>query len=409
MSTTKGVPWGISITAGIIFTVLGLGSRIMVSQDIGTPISFSLPSESKVLNIGEIPVDVMKISNIASISNPTGKGGESKRPDMQNAFMAPQAEGGKWVKKADMPIGVGFHSISEVNGKIYVMGGQDKNWDWNLKSFSTVYEYDPKTDTWSKKSDMITPRSGFGTVVVDGKIYAIDGWADSAFTNTVEVYDPIADKWEKRADSSTKRAEFAASAVNGKIYVIGGHSGVGPGLTLTEEYDPKTDTWTKKADMPTARTFLTSSVVNNKIYVFGGTNDNALSKVLSTVEIYDPSTDTWTKGSDLPTSMAILTSCAINEMIYIMNGYTVTSNPVTVEIYDTKNDKWLEGKDIPTEVGRISARNYPVLNGKIYAIGGNDSNNIFLSDVWEYTPEDLQSVVSSQDKLLTKWGNIKNR
>ena len=408
MSTAKCVPWGVSIAAGIIFTVLSLGSRIMVSQDIGTPISFSLPSESKVLNIGEIPVDVMKISNIASISNPTGKGGESKQPDMQNAFMAPQAEGGTWVKKADMPIAVGNNSLAAVNGKIYVIGGRDRAFDLGLKPFSSLYEYDPKTDTFLRKADMISPRSDFATSVVDGKIYAISGWSDGDFTNAVEIYDPVTDKWEKKADIPTKRAESAISQVNGKIYVMGGHNQhSGACLPIVEEYDPKTDIWTRKNDMPTARSFATSCVVNNKIYVFGGVID-LVTNFLSPVGIYDPSTDTWTKGSDMPTPRILLGSCIVNGMIYVMGGSDKNYNTTSaLEIYDPANDKWIESENMP--IARDNIKSYPVVNGKIYAIGGNDANGTFLSDAWEFTPEGLQSIVSSLGKLPSTWGNIKNR
>jgi N-acetylneuraminic acid mutarotase len=159
--------------------------------------------------------------------------------------------------------------------------------------------------------------------------------------------------------------------------------------------------------MPTERSFVTSCVVNGKIYVFGGGNDNIGSKILSTVEIYDPSTDTWTQGTDMPIPRLLLSSCAVNGLIYVMGGVDNKDNIFsTVEIYDPKNDKWIEGENMPT--ARISARSYPVLDGKIYIIGGVGSNLAFLSDVWEYTPEGLQSVISSQGKLPTKWGTMKS-
>jgi len=407
ISTTKGVPWGISIAVGIIFTVLSLGSRIMVSQDIGIPISYSLPSESKVLNIGEIPVDVVRVDKIPFLSNLSGKGGGSKQPDTQNAFMAPQVEGGTWVRKADMPVGVGFHSINTVNGKIYVIGGANQGWNPNIKTFSTVYEYDPKANTWSRKADIPTSRAWHRACVVDGKIYVIGGGNDTTFSNAVEAYDPITNKWEKKANIPTARSESAAGSVNGKIYYIGGHGGVGPALSTVEEYDPKTDTWTKKTDMPTARTFITGSVVNDKIYVFGGANDNIGSRLFPTVEIYDPSTDKWTKGSDMPIANSCLASCVVNGMIYIIGGAGNGSILSSIEIYDPVNDKWLEGGNIPS--ARSNVPNYPVLDGKIYIIGGIGVNDLFLSDVWEYTPEALQSAISSQGKLPKTWGDIKSR
>jgi hypothetical protein len=90
-----------------------------------------------------------------------------------------------------------------------------------------------------------------------------------------------------------------------------------------------------------------------------------------------------------------------------MGGHGIfDSSFATVEIYDTRNDKWIKSEDMPTS--RSTILNYPVMDGKIYIIGGVGAGG-FLSDVWEYTPEGLQSVVSSQGKLPTKWGNIKSR
>jgi len=56
---------------------------------------------------------------------------------------------------------------------------------------SPVEEYDPATDTWTRKADMPTARSGLTTCAVNGKMYAIGGWVGSNFTgiSTVEEYD----------------------------------------------------------------------------------------------------------------------------------------------------------------------------------------------------------------------------
>jgi RNA polymerase sigma factor (sigma-70 family) len=408
ISTIKGLPWGLSFVTGLIIVIMSLNPELGQLITLSVSTGFPLPVETKVLKIGEIPVDTVKVSQLAVISSEMGKG---EKPLNQNAFLlAPQAEGGTWVKKSDMPTGVGYHSISMVNGKIYVIGGMDRFWDQNLIPFTSVYEYDPKADTWSKKADMLTPRSGSCTCVVDGKIYAIGGWSDGDFTNSVEAYDPITDKWEKKADMPTKRADSVVNQVNGKIYVIGGHDqraeDAGEYLSIVEEYDPKMDTWTKKNDMPIAISFAANCVVKNKIYVISGVTNGI--KPLASVEIYDPSTDTWTKGSDMPTSRPLSASCAVNGMIYVMGGIDGDGNSIslsTVEIYDPKNDKWTESENMP--IARFSVSNYPVIDEKIYIIGGVDDHNLFLSDVWEYTPESLQSVLSLNDKLPTKWGEVR--
>ena len=40
---------------------------------------------------------------------------------------------------------------------------------------SKVEMYDPETDTWEQRADMPTPRSAVSTSVVDGKIFVIGG------------------------------------------------------------------------------------------------------------------------------------------------------------------------------------------------------------------------------------------
>jgi RNA polymerase sigma factor (sigma-70 family) len=198
VSNTTKLPWGISLATGVIFTLLSFSSHIFQIDLFGFLNSSPLPVESKVLKVGEIPVDVVKTSNIAIISNQLGKGkgGELKQ---NTFFMATQGQG-KWAAKADMLISrVGF-AAGTVNGKIYVIGGLS---------------------------------GGFETL------------------QTVEEYDPKADKWARKTDMPTARIYLSASVVNEKIYVIGGSMPFGPGFQTVEEYDPAKDEWTKKADMPT--------------------------------------------------------------------------------------------------------------------------------------------------------------
>jgi N-acetylneuraminic acid mutarotase len=115
---------------------------------------------------------------------------------------------------------------------------------------SVVEEYDPVTDTWTQKSaKMPTPRSMFSISVVNGKIYAIGGEDRNINVNnivnpcgvsTVEEYDPIKDVWTKKVDMPTKRCCLSTSAVNGKIYAIGGTDTLllGEGFATVEEYTP---------------------------------------------------------------------------------------------------------------------------------------------------------------------------
>ena len=425
VSQIKGLPWGISLATGLLITILCINPTLISFNHIGTPIYSPLPSESKVLKVGEIPVDVVKTSNIAILSSKMGKGngGEPNLPNMQNAFfLAPQGEGGEWAKRADMPTGRIDMSSAAVNGKIYVIGGSI---DMDGPGISVVEEYNPATDIWTTKADMPTARAASSSAVVKGKIYTIGGTAnDINYTGlpTVEEYDPVTDSWVKKADMPTPRWGLSASVVNGKIYAIGGclrFPDVGVPTAAVEEYNPETDTWTKKADMPTTPRYShSSSVVNGKIYVIGGTYDIKRIK-LSIVEEYDPVTDTWTRKTDMPTSRIWHCTSVSGGRIYAFGGHLQLLGITTVEEYNTETDTWKKVADMPT--GREILTTSEV-NGKIYVIGGvigkfqNDNWNFpewqGISIVEEYTPEDWQSeqsVVSPQGKLPKTWGKIKSR
>jgi N-acetylneuraminic acid mutarotase len=308
-----------------------------------------------------------------------------------------------WTKKADMPT-ARWVSTCVVNGKIYAIGGYAN--DPNLIGLSAVEEYDPKTDTWTEKPNMPTPRLALTTCAVDGKIYAIGGYSNGALS-IVEEYDPVTDKWTKKANMPSRRHWLSSSAVNGKIYVIGG---AGPIQATVEEYDPKTDTWTKKANMPTARFGSSAGVANGKIYVFGGSQCFPPCLAIGVIEEYDPVADKWTKKADMPRPRGWISDHlpTVNEKIYVIGGWTehdLNDGQATVEEYDPTTDTWVKKADMPTPRGTLGISN---INGKIYAIGGSSGWG-FLSTVEEY---DTGYVASNQaiyvkGSLITLWGRIK--
>jgi RNA polymerase sigma factor (sigma-70 family) len=294
-------------------------------------------------------------------------------------------------------------STSVVNGKIYAIGGQIPG-DIIV---STVEEYDPVTDTWTKKADMSTPRGYFSTSVVDGKIYAIGGYDNNLVgLPTVEEYDPVTDTWTKKADMPTPRAHFSTTAVNGKIYAVGGYANGQPAeFSVVEEYDPVKNKWTKKADIPTSRAFHSASTVDDKIYVIGGWR---LGGVIPTVEEYDPIKDKWVKKADMPTARTRFCADAVNKKIYAIggSGSLLIDQPgyfSTVEEYDPLTDNWVEKADMPTARYWMSSGE---VNGKIYVIGGCTMNG--TSPIMEdYDPGTSGQSINFKGKLPTTWGEMR--
>ncbi len=294
---------------------------------------------------------------------------------------------GTWATRADMPTVRWELSTSVVDGKIYAIGGAGPVY----QALRTVEEYDPATDTWTTKSEMPTARQGLSTSVVNGKIYAIGGGAASstAYTSvktfsTVEEYDPATDTWTTKSEMPTARGFHSANVVDGRIYVIGGSpKAPDSGSILTVEvYEPATDTWTQKGDMPASRRAGFTDVVDGKIYGFGGYASRRR------VDEYDPVTDTWTEKANLPTYRTGATTSVLDGKIYVIGGYVpgVSGYPgvATVEVYDPVTDTWTTAPDMPT--GRFAPRT-SVVDGKIYAIGGMANwIRTALGTVEEYDP-----------------------
>ncbi len=411
MPRTTGLPWGLSLATGIVLAVFSIGSHINLPDFVEASIAPALSSETAVAEVGEITVDVMKVSKAPFISSGQNQenSGEPKLPDpqKQNAiFLAPQGEGDTWTRKADMPFGRFTHATSVVNGKIYVIGGTTGE-----DLLPTTEEYDPTTGKWTKKADMPTGRWAVSTSVVDGKIYAIGGAGDVGTVHAaVEEYDPRTDTWTKKADMPTARSSLATSAVNGRIYAIGGHAGGGVLSAIVEEYDPRANVWTRKADMPTRRNWLSTSVVDGKIYAIGGAEKWPAPVA---VEEYDPVTDKWTRKANMRTATRRVAHCAsvVDGIIYVIGGTRDNKSGLSiVEAYDPATDQWAKKANMPTARWYFSTS---VVNGRIYAFGGAGvpppwEDGQPLAIVEEYTPEGWPFSVLLPGKLPTKWGTVKS-
>ncbi len=274
-----------------------------------------------------------------------------------------------WTTKSPMSVARCGLSACVLNGKIYAIGGTPSMYGID-PPFAIVEEYDPATNTWTKKAPMPTPRWGLGTSVVNGKIYAIGG-LDTMLI--IEEYDPATNTWTKKTKKDpmpTPRWGLATSVVNGKIYVIGGGPVNGKALAIVEEYDPTTDTWTTKKPMPTPRWGFFTSVVNDKIYAIGGV-DWAFRPWIDIVEEYDPATDTWKRKTPMPNEgRCHLAGCELNGIIYAIGGCKEAEGPAlkTVEAYDPETDTW--STDVPDMITGRWGLAACAVNQEIYAIGG---------------------------------------
>ena len=225
----------------------------------------------------------------------------------------------RWTSRTPMPVGLHHAGIGVSGGKLYVIGGYKQAGLSVWQPVATVYAYDPATNAWTERTPMPTPRGALSVTEHDGKLYAIGGYDREANTAAVEVYDPEHNAWAERAPLPTPRDHLATATVSGKVYAIGGrlNGDYRRNLSVTEVYDPATDRWSRAADLPTARSGITASVVGDRIYVFGGEEGEG---TFRENEAYDPARDAWQAMAPMPTGRHGLGSAVVLGHIYVLSG-----------------------------------------------------------------------------------------
>lgn len=280
-----------------------------------------------------------------------------------------------WASKATLHDARSGLGTAVINGKIYAIG------DAGNQGFqASNEEYNVVTNTWTLKSPMPTPRSAFGIAVCQNRIYCIGGYIPGGPTSVNEVYDPTTDTWEKKTPIPTPALNIQANVVNDKIYIIGGS----PNATLNQVYYPANDSWTTKASVPTGVSSYASAVEDGKIYVF----------TTGLTQIYDVSNDSWSVGAPAPSSIITATAGATTgvyapERIYVFGAdapeiyWQLFTKGFIIQSYDPKIDTWTN-TTMPN--GRYSV-GIAVVDDLLYVIGGYTTS--FRTDKF-----DLNSIIT---------------
>lgn len=299
-------------------------------------------------------------------------GGRNKSGNLSSTEMY-DPKSNKWIEMKSMSAQRSSFQTVVLSGKIYAIGGSVTGDGGIGVSVPTVERYDPAVNVWTVLKRMNTERKYYRLAVIDEKIYAIGGSADSSVQSSVEVYDSVLNTWTEKAPMSIRRMQFGLEIIGGKIYVIGGCSPnqATNALETVEMYDPAKNKWTKKASMKTPRFSFQTEVVDGKIYAIGGLSIKTGD--LPYVEVYDPATDQWTAKKPMHIPRSWFQTAVVNGKIIAIGGwkkvgdYLSTSLISSVEEYDPKSDTWTEKEPILPARTLFQA---VTVDGEIYAIGG---------------------------------------
>ncbi len=296
----------------------------------------------------------------------------------------PEPITGQWIK-----LNASVYTGSD-NIKSFAIG--DKGY---IISDSKQWEFDPSLDKWS-------PRAPFpGDKRIGGELafsigtkgyYGCGIWIQNTttiFKNDLWEYDPSSDTWTRKSDFPNYSIVDGVGMGIGTLgYVIGGWGSDSKYMKDVYEYDPHMDTWLKKGDFPgSARRFQFALNLDTKGFagMGGNSDDNNIRELWQ----YDPLKDQWTKKADYPYPPGIRPYLGFNVQgkIYTYGGsYLSNNNHVFLQDcfeYDPSIDKWKRKTFFPGD-----ARSTIVcfgINNKGYM--GMGTNNVSVyTDFWEFTP-----------------------
>jgi N-acetylneuraminic acid mutarotase len=227
---------------------------------------------------------------------------------------AVQAQGG-WKPAASLASARAFHTATLLgDGRVLVVGG----WADSDELNETAELYDPASGSWSRVAPPALARGlHTATLLLDGRVLVVGGFVSAALqgvvtaavvTTTAEVYDPASGTWSPAGELAFFRSYHTATLLaDGRVLVAGGLL-----LDKAEIYDPASNTWTAAASLVHRRYQHTATLVpDGTVLVAGGGDGSEVEAGLQSAERYDPTLDRWTlmpasRGAALSQSATLL-------------------------------------------------------------------------------------------------------
>jgi hypothetical protein len=144
-----------------------------------------------------------------------------------------------------MPAAIYAFAACAIGSDIYVFGGAN-----NRLAQASVFKFDTEANGWRTLAPMPHASAGHSVSVLDGLVYIVGSGASG---HDVLCYDPASDAYNTWLTPTLTGRHFGVSfVVDGCLNVAGGQDM----NSSVERYDVASDTWTAMADMPEGRNFF---------------------------------------------------------------------------------------------------------------------------------------------------------
>lgn len=316
-------------------------------------------------------------------------------PDTEKPIVPTDA---RWKQLADIPFKDRTSVFTfSIGAKAYVVGGVQSG-----TPTKELWEYDAAIDKWTQKASYPGNAwlylSGF---VINNKAYIGTGFGNNANSISPDnadmyEYDPATDKWMRKTDFPGVAREGASGfSIDGK-----GYFGLGSNNVLDKKfvdfyrYDPTADSWSRVADYPGEGQFSNLNFsTSSKGYVAWGLPIPITNKELAYKDIweYNAIADKWIRREDFSGNLRSGSAgITIGNNFYIGPGVSLTGGIINdLWKYDTGLDKWSKETEYPDKVG-WGMIYFSTGNSLYMGAGGTyeqgDNGGKIFKHFWKFTP-----------------------
>jgi hypothetical protein len=278
-----------------------------------------------------------------------------------------------WKTLSPMPYSAHDVFGAELNGKIYIPGGQAPHgFPATLKTFDRMFIYDTKKDTWQLSSPMKIKRRYCSVGTLDGKIWVVGGYISDVtdqVTSTVEIYDPDTDSWTDGPLLDVPCTQAVAAVVKGRLYVM--FSNQERTINYTTSIAPGEISWRSDPPPPYPIFQTDGCQLDNRIYM-----------IIPAVGLimYDPALQIWqTDFPAIPHTKAPRAAAVVNykNQVWVISGTDVEDEKM-VWCFSTREREWTQGPSVPQSIRWADGIE---VNSKLYVFGGatySERHEIFV-------------------------------
>jgi hypothetical protein len=242
------------------------------------------PATNSWTNLQALPLALQDLQAIyvgGRIYVPAGYAGSG--PPFYGAHLAYDVAANTWTNVAPAPWPAGrpalFYSLAANGQGYFLTGGYDGG-----AILANVWYYQAATNSWTRPAAMPIPRYGHASAVIDGRLYVVAGDDDAYVPGlfSTERYDPFSGSWASVGAQRRDRVYPGAGVVPvgsgpARWYLTGGgFSSYGAVLASTEVFDAATASWQLLPDdynLNVPRYHLGGTTLAGSVYAVGGFNN----------------------------------------------------------------------------------------------------------------------------------------